>query len=189
MNKIHLLPTDKPSKLVKGDTTGRLLLHNSSGTSTDLNTTQHLYITSDEEIISFSEINSLPLSDGKDIQTNIEGSWLLDTKDNRIHKALQINKGGYIVIDLEKRIVVNKSYCKKIILTTNTQLITDGVQAIDDEFLEWFVKNPSCEEVEVKTSGGRYSYDMGGNIWIPIRYKIIIPSSVNNKKECIVKKI
>jgi hypothetical protein len=46
-------------------------------------------------------------------------------------------------------------------------LIKDGVQAIDDEFLEWFVKNPSCEEVEVVKTA-------------PIRpfgslYKIIIP--------------
>ena len=33
---------------------------------------------------------------------------------------------------------------KKIVLTTNTELIADGVQAIDDEFLEWFIKNSSC---------------------------------------------
>ena len=38
---------------------------------------------------------------------------------------------------------------KKIILTTDQDLIADGVQAIDDEFLEWFVKNPSCEFVEI----------------------------------------
>ena len=36
----------------------------------------------------------------------------------------------------------------KVILTTNKLLIKDGVQAIDEEFLEWFVKNPSCERVE-----------------------------------------
>ena len=41
------------------------------------------------------------------------------------------------------------SYCKKIILTTDQDLIKDGVQAIDDEFLEWFIKNPSCKSVEV----------------------------------------
>jgi hypothetical protein len=41
------------------------------------------------------------------------------------------------------------NYEKKIILTTDQDLISDGVQAIDDEFLEWFVNNPSCEEVEV----------------------------------------
>jgi len=37
----------------------------------------------------------------------------------------------------------------KIILTTDQDLIKDGVQAIDNEFLEWFVKNPICESVEV----------------------------------------
>jgi hypothetical protein len=36
---------------------------------------------------------------------------------------------------------------QKIILTTDPSL--DGVQPIDNEFLEWFVKNPSCEFVEV----------------------------------------
>jgi hypothetical protein len=36
----------------------------------------------------------------------------------------------------------------KIILTTDQDLIADGVQAIDDNFLEWFVQNPSCEGVE-----------------------------------------
>jgi hypothetical protein len=39
---------------------------------------------------------------------------------------------------------------KKIILTTDQDLIADGVQAIDDEFLQWFVTNQSCEDVEVK---------------------------------------
>jgi hypothetical protein len=34
-------------------------------------------------------------------------------------------------------------------MTTDQDLIADGVQAVDDEFLEWFVKNPSCESVEV----------------------------------------
>lgn len=41
---------------------------------------------------------------------------------------------------------------KKIILTTDQDLIKDGVQAIDDEFLEWFVANPSCKFVEVQNS-------------------------------------
>ena len=40
-------------------------------------------------------------------------------------------------------------YSSKIILTTDVDLIKDGIQPIDDEFLEWFVKNPSCEKVEV----------------------------------------
>jgi len=38
-------------------------------------------------------------------------------------------------------------HCKKIILTTDPLL--DGVQAIDDEFLEWFTKNPTCENIPI----------------------------------------
>ena len=37
---------------------------------------------------------------------------------------------------------------KEILLSTDTELQKDGVQSIDDTFLEWFVKNPSCEFVE-----------------------------------------
>jgi hypothetical protein len=63
-----------------------------------------------------------------------------------------------------------KTLYKKIILTTDPTLIADGVQAIDDEFLEWFVKNPSCEGVEIKriangTANHKLTYE----------YKIIIP--------------
>jgi len=42
-------------------------------------------------------------------------------------------------------------HCKKIILTTDPLL--DGVQAIDDEFLEWFTKNPSREYVNFISYG------------------------------------
>jgi ssDNA-binding Zn-finger/Zn-ribbon topoisomerase 1 len=39
---------------------------------------------------------------------------------------------------------------KKIILTTDQGLIKNGVQSIENDFLEWFVQNPSCEWVDVK---------------------------------------
>jgi hypothetical protein len=42
------------------------------------------------------------------------------------------------------------NHYKKVILTTDQDLMKDGVQAIDDEFLEWFCKNSSCEFVDVK---------------------------------------
>jgi hypothetical protein len=60
---------------------------------------------------------------------------------------------------------------KKIILTTDAYLIKDDVQAVDDEFLEWFVKNPSFEFVEVKkgfADGSAYGYDF-------LSYRIIFP--------------
>lgn len=46
----------------------------------------------------------------------------------------------------------------KVILTTNKLLIKDGVQAIDDEFLKWFVVNPNCKHVEVQTSDTSNTY-------------------------------
>jgi hypothetical protein len=48
---------------------------------------------------------------------------------------------------------IDNVYSSKIILTTDPDLIKNGVQAIDDTFLEWFVKNPSCDYVEVQCSG------------------------------------
>jgi len=64
-------------------------------------------------------------------------------------------------------------YGKKIILTTDGDLITDGIQAIDNEFLEWFVKNPTREFVMTLP-------DVRGlrDIFQPTEkdlYKIIIP--------------
>ena len=61
----------------------------------------------------------------------------------------------YCLIQISKRTRgnLNAEYphpnYQKIILTTDPDLIADGVQAIEDEFLEWFVKNPSCESIKV----------------------------------------
>lgn len=68
--------------------------------------------------------------------------------------------------------IINTYSVKKIILTTDLDLIADGVQAIDDEFLEWFVKNPSCESVEVNQEFNPKNMVYGINT---NPYKIIIP--------------
>lgn len=78
-----------------------------------------------------------------------------------IHK---INQRIYITSDEEikewyiyegklLKISVNHSkyemlYGKPIIITTDPEL---KIQLIDDEFLEWFAKNPNCENVEVES--------------------------------------
>ena len=70
----------------------------------------------------------------------------------------EIKEGGWLLIidDFETYVREHKgdnlptTYHKKIILTTDQNLIKDSVQSIGDEFLEWFVKNPSCEEVYVE---------------------------------------
>lgn len=70
----------------------------------------------------------------------------------------------------------------KIILTTNKLLIKDGVQNINDEFLEWFVNNPCCEEVEID------DYKRGGRE--VLSYIIIIPKEelpiVNGNYGCTI---
>jgi hypothetical protein len=101
-----------------------------------------------------------------------EGDWVL---------------GGLGGIDIKKYGRYFAEDWKKIILTTDDQLIADGVQAIDDEFLEWFVKNPSCEEVVVESfckhgdncpSKGAYDKQ---NL-CDVGYKIIIPKEEPKSK-------
>jgi hypothetical protein len=104
---------------------------------------KHIYITSNEEI--------------KDVRPH-KGKWQLE-------KGLILNKFPDYLTDL--------SECKLIILTTDQDLINDGVQAIDDEFLEWFVDNPSCEEVEVNSIETNPDYK--SNWENRFTYKIIIP--------------
>ena len=167
MKNIFLLPTEYISRLVKNNegklklTIQTLSFDNIIGCYP-----QNLYITSDEEIKEGDYRYS-------GVQNNIE----LVTEF-----SLKVNKEYW---------KINPHLYKKIILTTDGDLIKDGVQAIDDKFLEWFVNNPNCEEVEIKT---RYlhSYKTGENfisfsktpefssrnmqcIKIEPRYEIIIP--------------
>jgi len=118
MKNIHVLPTDKPSRLSILNS-GKLNFGAEIMSSSN-SKPQHIYITSDEEIK--------------------EGDWCLDTFNSSVYVATKVVLHNIKSLEYEK-------YIKKIILTTDPDLIKDGVQAIDDEFLEWFVKNPSCEEV------------------------------------------
>jgi len=146
MKNIHVLPTPKPSRVYKH--LGRELKHTVRYFEQKglLCINQNIYITNSEEIK--------------------EGDYVLYHED-KISQVLGIN------IDELKldRGGVWRSSCKKIILTTDQDLIKDGVQAIDDEFLEWFVKNPSCEYVVVKYQYWKEINDVG-----KYTYKIIIPS-------------
>ena len=170
MKNVHLLPTEKSSRLGYLTKKGKevfkdLRLFNKPMPNILDSENQHIYITSDEEI--------------KDVRTH-NGKWQLE-------KGQILNKFPDYLTDL--------SECKLVILTTDPELIADGVQAIDDEFLEWFVKNPSCEEVGVQkgfadgTTWGYYNF---------IDYKIIIPqeepkqetlNKINNMNEEIKKQI
>jgi hypothetical protein len=102
--------------------------------------------------------------------------------DYHITSSEEIKDGDWVYNEYQKIAIKFTAgsgigLCKKIILTTDPDLIADGVQAIDDEFLQWFVKNPKCEEVEVELEEIVVgSYDAKGlkKIYDDV-YKIIIP--------------
>ena len=134
MKNLHVLPTDKPSRLSILNS-GKLNFGAEIMSSSN-SKPQHIYITSDEEIK--------------------VGDWCYNSINNNVYKK-EIDKLSF-------------AYEYKIILTTDQDLIKDGVQKIDDDFLEWFVKNPSCEEGEVDKN---WNYPLDKS-W---EYKIIIPKA------------
>ena len=151
MKNIHIIPTDKPSRLYQKD--GNFKLDTSAAIDWFISSAgyqpQNIYITSAEEI-------------------KVE-DWYYLPRTNSVHKCIE----DPTELNLEIRLGV-----AKIILSTDQSLIVDGVQAIDDTFLEWFVKNPTCELVMVRAKPpvraivkgiGIKSFDNG--------YKIIIPKS------------
>jgi len=88
-------------------------------------------------------------------------------RTNSVHKCIE----NPTELNLERRLGV-----AKIILTTDQDLIKDGVQAIDDDFLEWFVKNPTCEEIETKLVEFEVDMELGEScIEYGSYYKIILP--------------
>ena len=157
MKNIHILPTDKPSRLFIIDKSILLLskppylsfstvggrVHKIEGE--ELYQPQNLYITNSEEI-------------------KAEDKWVYNIHWNEPQKIEE----NWIL-----KILNESSNTFKIILATDQDLIKDGVQAIDDEFLEWLVKNPSCEEVKITTYGDYLSLHHSDSFHGV--YKIIIP--------------
>ena len=164
MKNVHILSTDQPSRLYLEYGNGDLCLSNNLLPQTSRSNNQHIYITSDGEIkqgdwtLMFDDFGNLFLCDKPQQYLGIE-------------KGHHLNKG-----------------LRKIILTTDPTLIADGVQSIDDEFLEWFVnlewfvKNPTCEFVKVNYELGNclnceWNHDMCPNAeeCLKNKYMIIIP--------------
>ena len=113
MKNIHVLPTDKPSRLSFDFDDNKYLLTDDLVLFDNQNLIENrnIYITSDEDI-------------------KISDYILCNNEVYKWHDNIEESD-------------------RKIILTTDQDLIKDGVQAIPDDFLEWFVENPSCERVEV----------------------------------------
>jgi len=165
MKNIHVLPTDKPTTLFKDDF-GNFIYSINIDQEQNHFEPQHIYITSDEEI--------------KEREICIYGKSLFLVENIFYnsgafrHLSPKIKIKGKLLPNMKAGEFDSMTPLNKIILTTDQDLIKDGVQAIDDEFLEWFVKNPSCEEVEVKYDKDVFPYGVetsNGYGW----YKIIIP--------------
>jgi hypothetical protein len=127
MKNIHVLPTGKPSIPSR-------LFYNE----------QESLIFSKKYSV-FNGVN-IYITDDSEIK---EGDYILVF--GKVTKCFKVNYNSVFWEDKFSHI----ENCKKIILTTDHDLIKNGIQAIDDEFLQWFVKNPSCEEVEIYEVGGK----------------------------------
>jgi hypothetical protein len=155
MKNIHVLTTDKPSRFFNTNTGEYHFREHYVPDTVQTCKNHNIYITNNKEIK--------------------EGDWYLNTEEkNGIMNPFygKLYKSNKSINKVSSDYIHN---LKKIILTTDEELITEGVQPIDEEFLEWFVKNPSCEEVNVEDYGNLYNF----------RYLILIPKE-EPKEETII---
>jgi hypothetical protein len=68
-------------------------------------------------------------------------------RDEYITDGIMVIKATPKLVDAQG--LVDRRDWKKIIITTDPELIKDGIHPIGEEFLKWFVENPTCIKVEV----------------------------------------
>jgi hypothetical protein len=155
MKNLWVIPTDKPSNLcINGKNQ------------------QNIYITNSEDIKE-GDIVKIPCGVGK---------------VKELHWKYGNNNPSYIVEDVftyklrygqkEGELQTNSfryEDVKKIILTTDADLIKDGVQTIEDEFIQWFVKNSSCERVKVLRC------PIEGSYTVILKEEVLIQSSIDGE--------
>ena len=141
---LWVIPTDKPTRLHNTFNVIRL----EKGYDLSPNN-QNIYITNDEEIKEGDWCLHLGMSYIDKIKS--DKISLVKITDKQL--CGKNGSHGYFWKQWDKNpsFSYHHSGLIKIILTTDQDLIKEGIQAIDDEFLEWFVKNPTCEEVEISS--------------------------------------
>ena len=174
MKNTHIRPTDKPSK---GYGLGKCIKKLYDVRVGEFIKTYHLMF--DEE---YFQPQNIYITNDEEIK---EGDYVCASGGFRFVKTLNNDKAKTFIDDgiISKQNPLSSCHLsnyKKIILTTDPDLIKEGIQAIDDEFLEWFVKNPSCEEVKVNdwmSTNGTIAFggDKRYQICNHLHEKIIIP--------------
>ena len=156
MRNTHILSTVQPSRLCL--TREGYILGEGYSLSTDECHNKHIHITSGDEIK--------------------EGDWVI-LNDSEFIKKLGKFKwfGSDEVFEIIGGGLASITSCRKVIMTTDLELVKDGVQVISDEFLEWFVNKPSCEYVEVNRKKVILG-EVAGTTYTDYEYKLVIPEDL-----------
>lgn len=147
MKNIFLLPTDEPSRLWFDNLSHKLKLSEMK-TLVGYKASRNVYITNDEEV-------------------NIGDYVIVSCSEEDIEEVRIVKEYYNEHFLFEGKSQIHMVHCKKIILTTDYNLIEEGIQAVDNHFLKWFVNNQNCEFIHAyndRVVG--YPYD---------NYTIIIP--------------
>jgi len=139
---VWLLPTEKQP--IKGDL---ILRHIWKGTP---NECRSLWLFNEDIVIDGTRQYTTLNGSFRDVYTSFKPQNLYITNNEEIKQS-----DWFITKNSRERIKCNTGLFlndddKTIILTTDQDLIKEGIQEIPTDFLEWFVKNPSCEYVEIE---------------------------------------
>lgn len=155
MQNLFLITTDRPISKLQKTKHGNLFLSNEIKSYSDC-TNQNIYITSDKEIK--------------------ESNWCLQVETNEIFKIKEILEKQQVYLDTDGKTHYDNFdpwNVKKIIMTTNSDLIADGVQSIENKFIEWYINNSDCKQIEVVYLGKLNKVDS---------YELILPKQSNKWK-------
>ena len=154
MKNVHLLQTEVyPAKLQLDRDYGTLTIFDEPCVSNGQDFVgANLYITSNEEI----QIDE----------------WCFEIYNREstavAPRFIDENNNTWWLRQINMSVSADDANCKKIILTTDVRLIKDGVQAIDDEFLDWLNKNKKREIPIITTTvnnESRYTTNIGFESW------------------------
>lgn len=119
MKNLYVLPSPNPSRLYYfGDSPELRLTKYPNLFRAFERSTQHIYITNN------GKFN--------------RGDYVTD--------GIEVMKATPKLVDAQG--LIDRREWKRIILTTDTALINEGVQSISEEFLKWYIENQNCEKVE-----------------------------------------
>ena len=82
--------------------------------------------------------------------TDFKAQHVYITSDEEIKDGDFIFEADTNCINIADKDYRRNEFDFKIVLSTDEDLIKYGVQVIDDNFLQWLVENPGCEEVKIR---------------------------------------